>query len=277
MPWNFDETVDTLDSVPEEYRGGYAPAADGKHTLLPNVKAYAAAITGNATALTKSRADLAKANKESADRRGVIKTFEDLIAASGVSITDGKALHESLKEHLDELTAKSKNGGELKVSLDRLRADYAKQIEALKTESDGKVGSMTKTLEKHLIGDVAKSALTKAEGNSTLLMPAVRAATKVVAEGDDYVVRVVDTNGDARMSTKGGFMTIDELVEELKRNTDYAMAFKSNVNGGSGTHVQTKATPRVTPGSNTSELTPAQKISRGLAKGQYEKGLDRRS
>lgn len=272
MPWNFEDSVDSIDAVPEEYRPGYAPAQDGKFALKPEFKPFAATILGNVNALTKVRTDLTKSNKESADRRLVIKAFEDLLTASGVTAEEGKPAHEALKSHLDDLQSKVKNGGELKVNLENLRKDFEKQTAAVKTEADGKVTKMTKTLEKHLIGDVSKSALTKYEGNATLLMPAIRDRVKVVADGDDYVVRVVEADGSVRIDTKTGQpMTIEALVGELKTNPDYAMAFKSTAAGGSGARAQTKQT-NVSAAPARDKMNATDKIRAGLNKGQFERG-----
>lgn len=271
MPWNFEDTVDSLDGVPEEYRPGYTAGQDGKFTWKPEFKPFAAAITGNIGVTNKVRADLKKSNDESAARRLAIKAYEDLISASGLTVEEGKSAVEVLKAHIDDLQAKAKNGGELKVNLDALRKDFEKQTKAIREESEGKVTKMTRTLEKHLIGDVSKSALAKFEGNSTLLMPAIRDRVKVVPEGDDYVVRVVDGEGNYRLDTKGGYMTIESLVQELKANPDYAQAFKSTANGGSGARQQTKQTT-VSTTPTRDKMSATDKIKAGLGKGQFERG-----
>ncbi len=275
MPWNFEESVDTLDAVPEEYRPGYAAAEGGKFAVKPEFKPFFTTINGNSTALTKSRSDLAKANKESADRRGVISAFEKLIAESGLTVDEGEQAHEKLRAHLDDLTSKAKNGGELKVNLDNLRKQFEKDTAAIKADSDTKLGKMKGTLEKHLVGDVAKSALTKHEGNSTLLLPIIKSNVKVVEDGEDYAVRVMDAEGGIRIDTKTGQpMTIEAFVAEMKTNPDYAAAFKSTTNGGSGARQQTKTTVP-NPAGNRADLTPTQKISAGLGKGQFERGTTR--
>jgi hypothetical protein len=129
---------------------------------------------------------------------------------------------------------------------------------------------MTTVLERHLIGDVSKSALVKAEGSEKLLMPVIRDRVKVVEDGEDYTVRVVDTEGSPRIDAKTGtFMTINALVEELKTDPEYAQAFKSTAVSGSGVRVPTKQTQvRVAP--DRSGMTATERIKAGLAKGQFE-------
>lgn len=273
MPYNFEHVVDSIDAVPEDYRPAYNDTAnaDGKFEIKPEFKSFATAVAGNITALGKSRTDLAKANKESADRRGALKAFEDLLTASGVTVEDGKSATDALKAHIDNLTATAKNGGELKVNLERMKSDFEKQAKVIKDESDAKVGKMNKTLERHLIGDVAKSSLTAKKGSHDLLMPVVERNVKVVEDGDDYTVRVIDpADGSYRMNTKGVFMSVDELVDELKKNPSYARAFESETKSGSGAHQQTRQTQAQTARSSGDKLSSTDKIAAGLRKGQVE-------
>lgn len=272
----FVNGLDTLDGVAEEYRPAYAQGADGKFTIKPEFVPFTTAITGLNTSLEKSGRDLAKANKESADRRGAIQAYEDLLTAQGVSIEDGKAHIEVFKTYLDDLTSKAKNGGELKVSMANIQRDFEKKTKEIQDLADGKVTKMTKSLEKYLIGQEANAALAKAKGSVELLQPIIRTHVKMVQEGDDYVVRVVDAEGNVRTDGKGGFLTIEGLVAEMKTQPTYARAFESEAAGGSGARSNTKQTPGQRPAQERDKMTSTQKIAAGLAKGQVENGLGRR-
>lgn len=272
----FNEVVDTLDSVPEEYRAAYAASADGKFALKEEFKPFAKAITGLNTTLETTSTHLKNSNKEAADRRVILKSFEDLLSASGVSVEDGKSQTDALKAHLDELTLKAKNGGELKVSLDAIKRDFEKKNKELQDLADGKVSKMSTSLEKYLVGQQANAALAKAKGSTDLLLPVIRPQVKVVQEGEDYVVRVVDKEGNVRTDGKGGFLDIEGLVAEMKTQTNYARAFESDAGGGSGARAATKvAQTRVV--TDRDKMTPNEKIAAGLKKGQVEKGLGRQA
>lgn len=268
--FEFGDVVDAIESVPEEYRTGYEKNAEGKFAVKAEFKPFVVAIRGNATALAGTKKDLTKAHGESAQRRQAIKAFEDLLTASGVTVEEGKSSVDALKAHLDALALSAKNGGELKINLEAIKADFKKQTDAIKTESDTKVGKMQGSLERYLVGDAAKGAISDAKGSIDLLMPHVRSQVKVVAEGEDYVVRVVDGEGNLRLGTTGSPMSIKELIGEMKTKPTYARAFESDTKGGSGTQVQTKsATPMARTGG---ELTSTGKIAAGLAKGRFESG-----
>lgn len=270
----FADTVDALDGVAEEYRVAYAKNADGKFALKDEFKPFAKAITGLNTTLEQTSGHLTKANKESADRRAALKAFDDLLSASGVSVEDGKAATDALKAHLDDLTAKAKNGGELKISIEAIRKDFEKKNKELQDLADGKISKMSSSLEKYLVGQTANAALAKAKGSPELLLPIIRSQVKVVADGDDYVVRVVDKDGNVRTDGKGGMLDIEGLVAEMKLNTTYARAFESETKGGGSAPTrQNQQQTRVV--TDRDKMTPNEKIAAGLKKGQVEKGLGR--
>lgn len=272
----FEETVASLDSVAEEYRPAYAQAADGKFTLKPEFKPFATAITGLNTTLETTSGHLKSSNKEAADRRAILKQYDDLLSASGVTVEDGKPATEALKAHLDDLVAKAKNGGELKVSMEAIKRDFDKKLKELTDLADGKVAKMSTSLEKYLVGQQANAALAKAKGSTELLLPIIRSQVKVVQEGDDYVTRVVDKDGNVRTDGKGGFLDIEGLVAEMKTQTSYARAFESEAGGGSGTRAATK-TPQTRVVTDRDKMTPNEKIAAGLKKGQVERGLGRQA
>jgi hypothetical protein len=272
----FAETVDTLDSVAEEYRPAYAAGADGKFVLKPEFKPFATAITGLNTTLETTSNHLKNANKESADRRAILKQFEDMLTATGVTVEDGKSQTEALKAHLDDLVAKAKNGGELRVNMEAIRKDFEKKNKELQDLADGKITKMSASLEKYLVGQSANAALAKSKGSVDLLLPIIRQQVKVVPEGDDYVVRVVDKEGNVRTDGKGGFLDIDGLVAEMKTQQSYARAFESEAGGGSGTKAQTKQ-QQMRVVTDRDKMTPNEKIAAGLKKGQVERGLGRQT
>lgn len=261
----FDEVIDSLESVVEEYRTAYEPDGD-KFKLRDEFKPFASAITGLNTTLGKTSNDLKKANSESASRRAAMTAFEELCVASGISLEDGKPLTEALKVHLDTLTSQAKNGGELKVNMDNIRRDFEKKTREIEAIADGKVSKMNTSLERYLIGQQVTAALAKHKGVVDLLLPAIRPLVKVVPENDDYVVRVVDSEGNVRTDGKGGFLDVEGLVVELKKQPTYARAFESDAAGGSGARSPTReqSTRRTV---DPSSMSPTQKIKSGLAKG----------
>jgi hypothetical protein len=78
-------------------------------------------------------------------------------------------------------------------------------------------------------------------------------------ENGEYTVRVVDAQGDARSDGRGGWMTVRDLVAEMK--TTFPMAFESTTPSGTGTR-GTQTDRR--PAAKKDDLTSVQKISEGL-------------
>lgn len=273
MPFNFEETVDSIESVPTEYRAAYVQGQDGKFTLQDTFKPFASAIIGTNASLGKTTADLRKANKEAADRRGLLKHFEDLAQSMGVEFDEQKPLQDALKAYIEDLAAKAKNGGEVKVNLDKIRGDYERKYGELDTTSKATIGKMEKTLQKYLVGQQVSAALAKHKGSIELLSPVIERSVKVLVDGEDYVVRVVDSNGDARSDGKGGWLGVEDFVGELKRLPAYARAFESEAAGGSGSRPQGSqrgAAAAVTTGKPNMSAT--EKIAAGLNKGQAQRG-----
>lgn len=266
--FDFAETVDSLDTVPEQYRAGYAQNAEGKFSLKPEFKAFAEAIRGNSSALTTAKKDLQKANGESAQRRQVIKSYEDFLTASGVEFSEQKPALDALKDHIDQLSAAAKNGSELKINLDRIKADFQKQTDAIKAEKDGEVKKMHGSLVRYLVGDAATAALANEKGSIELLKPHVMSRVKVVQEGDEFVARVVDNEGSLRLGTTGQPMTVAELVKEMKTQPAFAPAFASEARGGSGAPQQQQQ--RQVQRQVQAPASSVSKIAAGLAKGQFE-------
>lgn len=286
MPFNFEEVIDSLDAVPTEYQTAYTVGADKKFKLQDTFKPFVSAIVGTNVALGKTRTDLGKANKEAADRRGLLKKLEDLATTLNIDYSqaadDGKpALSDAISTFVNDLVTKgTKGGGELKISLDKIKAEYEKRFGDLDTAGKAEKAQMQSALERYLIGQQVTASLAKHGGNVKLLQDIVAKSVKVFKDGEDYVVRVVDADGSARSDGKGGWLSIDDYIgNDLKRNTDYAAAFKSETKSGNGA----PATGASRQASNTNvnkqdkgDRSSVSRISAGLAAGQYERGTGRR-
>mgnify|MGYP000697542045 FL=1 len=218
-------TVDSLDTVPEQFRSLYGAGAGdsaGKFVLGESHKGVVEAITG-----------LGKALKAERGVSSTLKGQKDVGAAVAEALKDfGITDLDTAKAKLAELTdAVAKNS---KVDPAKIKAEIEATFAGERTAFEGKIGKMQTTLDKHLVENAALAALDKHKGSSVLLLPAIKNSVKVVADGEDYVVRVLDADGQYRGDGKGGFMTVEDFVKELKGNKDYAAAFASDMTGGGG-------------------------------------------
>lgn len=262
-------TVDSLETVPEQFRGLYVEK-DGKFSISDAAKPLVEAYVGQTTALNKTRNDLRSANDEAASRRVTKQAVLDFAKAQGIENVDENNPLESITAFVTDLVTKGKGGADVKVNLDKIKAEAERRISEVTSAKDGEIAKMKGSLEKYLVSQAATAALAKHGGNIDLLLDRVRGAVKVVPEGDEYVVRVVDASGDARSNGAGGYLDVDGFVAELKTQPSFAVAFKSEANGGTG-HKPNTQTQKFTPKAN-GEKSSVDKIASGLAKNLNESG-----
>lgn len=258
--------VESLDDVPEKYQGLYAEGTGddaGKFVIADHAAAIVADYLGTNESLTKARADKKTSSDESAKRRLALKEFEAIAEEFGIEVSEDTPLHDAIKARIAEAVAASKNGKELKVNLDKMKVDFEKRLAESLNAKDGELAKKDSALAKHLIGDMATRAITEAKGSADLLMPIVRDQCKVVQDGEDYVVRVVDAQGDFRSDGKGGFMGVTDLVAELKQSDNFARAFESESPGGGG---KPPGSGNRASANKNEEKSSVQKISDGLAR-----------
>lgn len=249
-------TVDSLDKVPEQFRPVYSQGQDGKFTINPTMKGIADAITGLNGALKNERKTTA-----------TLKGQKDV--TSVVKETFGVDTIEEVKAKIDELTQQIAEKS--KVDPAKIKADIEKAFGVKEEGYKADKAKMQATLDKYLVDSAGLAALAEAKGNAKLLMPIIKSQAVVVPDGDEYVVRIKDPSGDYRGNGAGGFMTVADLVKELKTSSDYGVAFASDAPSG-GCKPQggrpTGGKPPA-PASNDRDVrdkSPAQMIADGLAR-----------
>lgn len=270
MEWDFEAnaTVQTVDVVPEEYRSAYVEdKANQNYKVKDEFKGIVSAYVGVNKALKSANTRKKSDNDADAARRHQLKAVIDTMTELGLEPgDDANKLGEIIKTKVTELQGAVKNGKEVKVDLDKIKADTAKTIEEIKKAALADNQAMQSTLQEYMITGAAASAMAEAkvvEKGLDFLMPHVHKATKMIKDDNGkYVVRVVDNDGNARSDGKGGFMTVAQLVSEMK--TTFPMAFESpKQNGGTGVKPGGgKVDPKVQNQNN--EKSPNQKIAAGL-------------
>lgn len=248
-----NETVDSLDMVPEQFRGVYSEGADKKFTINPTFKGIATAIDGLNGALRNER----KTTTTLKGQKDVTSVLKE---------TFGLETVEEVKAKLDEL-----NGivaEKSKVDPAKIKADIEKAFATKEEGYKADKAKMQATLDKYLVNSAGLAALAGAKGNAKLLMPIIQSQAVVVPDGDEYVVRIKDPAGDYRGNGAGGFMTVEDLVKELKASSDYGVAFESDAPSGGGKPNGNQQRPnqqRQQAAKDDGDKTPAQMIAAGLA------------
>lgn len=247
-----NETVDTLDNIPEAFRGVYVEGADKKFSINPSLKSLTTAMDGLNTALRAER----KSTQTLKGQKDVAAVIKESFGLD--TVDDVKA---KIQELTDQVTEKSK------VDPAKIKADIEKAFLTKEEGYKADKAKMQSTLDRYLIDAAATSALAEAKGNVKLLLPIIKQATEVVADGEDYVVRIKDGSGDYRGNGAGGFMSVADLVKELKASADYGVAFASEApkGGGKTTGQSTQQSRQTMQRQNGDEpRSAAQRIKDGL-------------
>lgn len=205
-------SVESLDNVPENLRELYAETDNGYRL---NVDGYEDP-SNLKSALQKERE---AAKKYSRELEGWKKTGKSPDEIADLLLQAEKA---------DE--DKAKNAGEWDKLKDQLMEKHNRELSTREEALKG----MKSTLESYLVDAQAASAISEHKGVTQLLMPHVKAAVKVIDEDGQYKVRVVNDRGEPRINDKGEYMTINELVSEMRQSEVYGRAFESSAKAGSG-------------------------------------------
>jgi hypothetical protein len=254
MEFEFEKNgqVDALEVVPEQFRGLYTQV-DGGFAIAEPFKGITGAVDGLNRSLKAARKDAETAKKGKVD----LSPVAQLLAI------DGDVSVDSVKAKIEELQTALSKGDAGKVNWDKMKTDLEKGYQTKLGEKDGAITQMQTTLERFLVDKEAVSAIAANKGSPELLLPHIKAQVKVFADGDDYVVRVVDASGDPRGDGKGGFMGVADLVKEMKAHPTFGRAFESEGQQGSG--VKPGSTVRQ-PTQQGQQKTSLEKIAAGLRK-----------
>jgi hypothetical protein len=257
MDWDFsanqeiDETV--LNTAPEGFRSAYVQGDNGKFRIADTHKPFVEAITGLGTALRAERGT----SKELKGKKDIGAVIKEQLGFD--TVEEAKAKFEELSTAIATAS---------KVDPAKIKADIQKTFDALSAEKDGQITKMQSTLNRYMVESAAISALAAAKGNAKLLMPMIREQVELVADNDDYVVRVKDGAGDYRGNGKGGFMSVEDLVAEMKASKDFAGGFESDQPGGAdtrqGQRPGTHQRQQMRSDRQKADMTPADRIAAGL-------------
>lgn len=213
--------VDTVDGLPADVAKEYAKGDDGKFRLqVTPVDGLALEnVDGLKTALGKERESVRKLTEAT-------KTFEGL---------DADKARDALKkvEEMANWTPEEKVKQQIEAIKTAMLDSHGKEKSGLQKKLD----ALTKQLNGALITSAATQALVKhkARGDGTLLLPHVERQVRMrETENGQFMVEVVDENGNVRVNGAGKNMSIEELVESMKKSDAFAPGFDGSGASGSG-------------------------------------------
>lgn len=204
--------VDALDTVAEEHRGLYVQEGEKFRLQLDGYEDPA----GLKSALDKERKAARDAEKAAKSWAALGKTPEEI----------SELLEAQRKAEEDKAT---KNG-----EWDKLKAQMLEKHQAELAKSDDATKVMRSQLERHLVDAAATTAIVGAKGSPALLLPHVKASLRVVEEDGEFIARVVDKAGNPRVNGKGDFLSIADLVGEMRQSDEFGRAFDPTGTSGGG-------------------------------------------
>lgn len=216
--------LETLDGLPEELHENYVK--DGDFFVLTHLQGLV-----SSDKFESDTANLQKALSTEREANGKLKgekrTLEERLG--GIDPDEYTRLQQA---ESDRNEADSLKKGEY----DSLKQQLIERHQQDMAAKDEEIASMQKSLEVHMIDAEAERACAKLEGSSTLLMPHIKQACKVVRTDDGkYVVRVNDASGNPRIDGDGKFMSIEDQVTEMRSQDTFAGVFKGTSQSGAGT------------------------------------------
>lgn len=274
MPFEFNDSYEASDDIPVEFRSLYNETDEGFAFDAERHAGVRKAYLGKDRALKKARA---------AENGNIAKHMEPLSefgeTPDAILSTFQERIQAAQDEARENALAESKGASDETVQkrIDKLRNDLTTVHQEELEKRDATAGRYRAQLEGVLGKQAALAALAGKALDPELALPFVMNHLKTV-ETDDGSLRVivVDEEGLPRenLVTSDAF-TIADLVEELGSTEKYAPLFRSEAPKGGGA----LQSPRPTAGVAASKarqqranMTPLQKISAGLKKGQASKG-----
>ncbi len=226
--------VDSLDSIEETVRPLYKQDGDKFRLDLDGYEPP----DGLKSALEKERKAAKEAAKQASQWASLGKTPEEI-----------QALLEAQQRAEEE---KATKGGEF----EKLKQQMLEKHNSDLAKKDERITTLTKSLERRLVDADATAAIAAQKGVPALLLPHVRAAVKVVEEDGEFKALVVDSQGNPRVNGKGEFLSIADLVSEMRQSDIYGRAFEASGASGGGS---TPSNPGSKPSKKASEMSPAEK------------------
>jgi hypothetical protein len=220
-------TLDEHTALAESVKTEYNKQADGTFMLdVTTVGDFALEnVKGLKSSLSKERNRAEEAEKS-------LKVFGDLDPATAVkAINDLKELEGSDDKH--------------KAQLEQVKKTLEDKFQTDLTAKDDVITGQGSKINELMVDNVATTLLSQegTKGNAVLLMPHIKKATNVKkTDAGDYIVEVLDDEGNPRISPASGstaLMSITELVDEMKENESYAGAFDGSGASGPGAKTRT--------------------------------------
>jgi regulator of replication initiation timing len=220
MPIKATMTADEFGELDETLQADYKKQEDGSYKLsLLDGFESADDVTGLKSALRKERENSRAANSELSKLRD---QFGD------IDVEEYSALKQAAADAEREKLEK-------KGEYDSLLKQHAEKFDGERLKFGERESFLKSVIEKLTIDNAALAALSELGGNTELLLPHVKARVQMVEENGAFEARVMDAEGNPRVGKETTFMSVRELVGEMREQETFASAFKTDAKPGGGT------------------------------------------
>lgn len=225
--------IEKLEDVAESFRGEYKKGSDGKYTL--DVGAVGdwdlQDIKGLKTTASSEREARREWETRATKAEGALVIFNEL--GDPDKIKADLASYAEIKE----INPKKEAGKLAKEITDLWTKDQGSKYETTIKELNGKYDRVEKFLTRTLIESEAVKAIAAEKGRVKPLLPHVLSHTRIREADGEYGVEVIEIKDGKeipRLGDDGKPMTIAALVQELKKDEDFAGNFEGTRASGAG-------------------------------------------
>lgn len=195
---------------------------------------------------------------------GQVKLFDGI---------DPEEVKKILAEKARAEQERSRAEGDFEKLLQQERDKFAKELK----QREGLTQGLRNDLEGALIDSAATKAITKFEGDAELLLPHVKANTKLIEVNGKHVAVVLDESGEPRLApdakTATDYMGIEHLVGGWKEAGKFAGAFAGTGASGGGATASTRSggagTPKRISLDESVRMDPSE-LDKGLKSGAFQ-------
>jgi hypothetical protein len=230
--------LDKLDGLDEPLRAHYVETEDGKFRLdvAPVGGWQLDDVGGLKTKLSRATAKTSELAAKLAAFNGVLggeSDEEKILTPERVKAIAEELAHLKASQSED---VKAQIASAIAQTEAKWKAQEQRWVKE-RGELERARGEAIGQLQRELVRTAAMGAIAKHRGSAKLLLPVVEGLTRMVEEEGRYVARVLSPDGNVRLTQRTGSsdpMTIDELVESMRDDQDYARAFESKGATGTG-------------------------------------------
>lgn len=201
--------LDNVDSLPDDIKKEYKQGQDGKYYLDVDGIDHHPGVATLRNAMQNAKAERQAARDEAA-------SF--------------KAQFEKAQDDLDDM----RRGAIPKADVEALEGSYKRKLSETENQYKERVGKLTSALDKNLRQATAVRMAGELFSDAELGLPYILPRLKVEEDGDDFVVKVLDANGQPSAST------LEDLQKEIVQNKKFAPILRGTrasgggANGGNG-------------------------------------------